>query len=140
MARRTQSIIDTSGPFFTKDPTKSFRGNIRDLMDAIAREGEGDVKVQLRQGENGRYPLGGGIRPGRVSGWIVGRTVNRIGRRWQVTAVVSVNNSGLTSEQGITLMAAASYLEGQLHVFRRTTSRLRRGRAVNQAELLKGLK
>lgn len=134
-----KSTIDMSGPFFTHDPAKTFRANARTMLAAVAEEGQKDVEAQLRVGQGGRYPLGGGIRPNRVSGHVVGRVTSLSGRKWALTAVVSVNNKGLSQKQGIKLMAAASYLEGQTHAFRRTTGHLRRARAVNRAELFKGI-
>lgn len=139
MARtKITTTIDTSGPFFTKDPAKTFRQNIRVLMDQYAALGEEDVKAQLKQGESRRRPMHG-ITPVRVSGHVVGRTKNLRGKRWAVTAVVSVNNSGFSKAQGKTLMAAAATIERREHTFRRTSARLRRARKLNQAELLKGV-
>lgn len=139
MARtKITTALDLSGPFFTKDPVKTFRQNIRVLMDEYATLGEADVKAQLRQGEATRRPMRG-ITPDRVSEHVVGRTKNLRGKRWAVTATVSVNNSGLARAQGITLMAAAATLERRHHTFRRTSSRLRKARKLNTAELFKGL-
>lgn len=137
MARRGVTTIDLSGPFFEADPSKTFRQNVRLMLDALAEEGERDVKAQLAQGEPRRYPLGMGL--GRVSRHAIGRTRALDNKQWAMTAVISVNNSGLTPVQGIKLMAAASYLEGEVHAFRRTAGRLRRARAINTAELAKGL-
>jgi hypothetical protein len=128
--------IDLTGPFFVHDPAKTFRQNIRLLMDVLAAEGEADVKTQMRSGEGGRRPMRG-IIPERVSGHVVGRTSSLRGRRWAVTAVVSVNNSRLSPAQGKTLMAAASVLEGRHGYFRRTAGRLRKAR--KNVELLKGI-
>lgn len=139
MGTKIATTINAKGPFFTKDPAKTFRQNIRVLMDELAEAGESDVKAQLRSGEGGRFPLGGGIRPGRVSGHVVGRTSNLSGKRWQVTAVVSVNNRGFSKVQAVKLMAAASWLERTVRPFRRTTQRLRRLRSGAEAALLKGL-
>lgn len=131
------TTISLKGPFFRADPAKSFRSNVRTMMAAVAAEGEADVKAQLRAGESSRYPLGMGM--GRVSRHVVGRTRSLTGKPWMVSAVVSVNNSGFSKAQGIKLMAAASYLEGTVHAFRKTKSRVSRSRKVNEAELLKGL-
>lgn len=139
MARKYATTIDTSGPFFRGNPVLTFRQNVKVLMDAVAKEAEADIVAQLRVGQAARYPLGGGIRPGRVSAHVKGRTKNLSGKRWAVTAVASVNNSGFTQKQAIKLMAAASWLESQGHAFRRTAGRIRRSRAVNTAELTKGL-
>lgn len=139
-SRRTRvtTTIDLSGPLFAKDPAKTFRQNVRDLMDAVVEQGERDVVAQLRAGEAARRPMRG-ISPDRVSGHVRGRTSNLAGRRWAVSGVVSVNNRGFSPKQGITLMAAAARLEQKTHAFRKTTARLRRARGVNLDELLKGL-
>ena len=131
------TTIDLSGPFFTKDPRRTFLQNVRDLMDVIAREGEADVKAQLRQGEPARAPLSAGLSPARVSGHVRGRVSSLSGRRWAYTAVVSVNNSGLSKKQGIALMAAAAVVERRTGAFKRTGTRLRK--AVKRADLTKGL-
>lgn len=138
MARKAiTTTIDLSGPFFRNDPGKTFRQNVRLLMERIAEEGEADVTAQLRAGESSRAPI---RRLGdRVSDHVIGRTRSLTGKRWAVSAVVSVNNSGLSQAQGISLMAAAASVEQRTRACRRTTSRLRRARAVNRAELLKGI-
>jgi hypothetical protein len=132
--------LTKSGKFFEVDPAKVFRQNVQDFMAAVAREGEKDVQGQLRAGESGRFPLGGGIRPGRVSGHVVGRVHSLTGKHWTSTAVVSVNASGLDGKQAIKLKAAASGLEAREHAIRRTAGRLRRSAAVNTADLFKGLR
>lgn len=131
--------VDFKGPFFEKDPRKTFRANIRDLMQAVADEGARDVIGQLRKGEASRYPLGGGIKPGRVSAHVLGRTKSLTGKPWEVTAVVSVNTRGMSAKQAIKVQAAGSWLESQGHAFRRTAGAIRRSRKVVQADLLKGL-
>lgn len=128
--------IDLSGPFFTHDPRKTFRKNVRELMAHVAEEMEADVKAQLQQGEGSRKPLRD-IRPERVSGHVRGRTVSLRGKPWAVTAVVSVNNSGFSRAQGKRLMAAAASLERRGHAFRRTASRIRK--AIKSVDLTKGL-
>jgi hypothetical protein len=138
MPSRFVTTIDKSGPFFTNDPAKTFRQNIRVLMDAIAKEGEADVKAQLQAGSSGRARIS--ALGDRVADHTVGRTSSIGGKRWAVTAVVSVNNLGWSRAQGISLMAAASMVERETHSFRRTTGRLRRARAINTAELLRGIK
>jgi hypothetical protein len=132
--------VDFRGPFFQRDPNKTFRANIRDMMDKLSEEAERDVRLQLEVGQGSRLPLGGGVRPGRVSAHVVGRTKSLAGKRWQVTAHVSVRPpAGATRPQAIKLMAAASLLESRLHPFRRTAGRVRRARAVISANLTKGL-
>lgn len=138
MARtKITTTIDLSGPFFRSDPRRTFRQNIRVLMARVAEEGEADVKAQLRQGEGARAPIF--ALGDRVSDHAIGRVTSLVGKRWAVSAVISVNNSGFTKKQGISLMAAASSVEKRTHAFRRTTTRLRKARAVNAAELLRGI-
>jgi hypothetical protein len=139
MARTTfATTIDMTGPFFRTDPARTFRQNVRVMMDAIASEAAADVIAQQQQTEGGRAPIRG-VQPARVSAHVVGRTSSLAGRRWAVTAKVSVLPRGLSRKQAIALAAAASRVEGETHAFRRTTSRMRRAKAINQAELLKGL-
>lgn len=139
MGTKIATTIDLKGPFFTKQPGKTFRQNVRVMMAAVAAEGEADVQAQLRAGEGNRRRISHGVAPDRVSGHAVGRVHSLGGNLWAVTAVISVNNSGLTPAQGIALMAAAAVVERQTHAFRRTTGRLRRARSVNTTELLKGI-
>ncbi len=132
MARKIPGM-DLSGPFFTRDPAKTFRQNIRDFMDEVADVGADDVRAQLRAGEDRRAPIHG-VSPSRVSAYVQGRTSSLRGKRWAVTAVVSVRPVG-SRRQAISIMAAASRVEAQTHAFRRTASRLRKART----DLLKGL-
>jgi hypothetical protein len=93
----------------------------------------------MRAGESGRLPISAGVTPNRVSGHVVGRTSSLVGKRWQATGVVSVQNRGYSREQGIALMAAASRVERQTGAFRKTTGRLRRAKKANVDALLKGI-
>ena len=129
--------IHYDGPFFTKDPRKTFRQNIRTMMRAIAEEAQQDIETQMRHNQGRRAPIA--ELGDHVSSHVVGRVKSLRGKPWQVTAVISVNNSGFSTSQGIALMAAHAEVERQTHAFRRTTGRLRRSRKVNAAELLKGL-
>lgn len=131
------TTIDKTGPFFRSVPSKTFLENVRVMLEAVAKEGEQDAEAQLRVGQAGRELITYG--GDRVSQHVVGRVTSIAGRKWGLSAVISVNNSHLNRAQGISLMAAASEIEGRLHVFRRTTSRLRSAKAINLAELTKGL-
>lgn len=136
MARQTLSwSLEKNGPFFRKDPQKTFRKNVRDFLDEVAELGEAEVQAAMRAGQGNRREMRG-IKPARVSGHVRGRTSSLSGKRWALTAVVSINNSGLSKRQGITLMAAGAEIEKREHVFRRTTARLRKART----DLLKGLR
>lgn len=138
---RLTTTIDKTGPFFTHNPGKTFRQNARVMLARIAEEGAKDLQAQLVAGQAGRQPISR-VAPGmseRVSGHVIGRVRSLTGKPWQVTAVISVLNRGMSQTEAIALMAAGSEIEGRTHVFRRTTSRLRSARALNKAELLKGL-
>lgn len=137
MARRTITTIRYDGPFFRKDPARTFRQNIRTMLDATAQEGATDVRAQLAAGNASRAPIR--YIGDHVSAHVVGRVHSLSGKPWAVTAVVSVNNSGYSKRAGIALMAAASEVEGRTGAFRRTQTRVRRAKAVNAAELLKGI-
>ena len=139
-SKRTVTSIHYDGPFFRKDPGKTFRQNVRVMMRALSEEGQQDVQTQLRHNEGRRAPIARLKYEPRVSQHVVGRVKSLKGKVWAVTAVVSVNNRGFSKAQGISLMAAAANTERQTHAFRRTTSRLRKAKKVNAAELLKGLR
>src|SRR5688572_20057743 len=126
--------VDFKGPFFTRDPRKTFRANIRDFMDAVANEGERDVRQQIeaRASAMPNYT-------GHTAAHVRGRTANLSGKRWQVTAVVGMDTRGMSRAQAIRTQAAASSVEGRFHPFRRTTAAIKRGRAVQMANLTKGL-
>lgn len=137
MPVKYRTTITMSGPFFRGDPRKKFAENKRSFMEQLAEIGEADVVGQLRAGQGDRYPLGMGL--GRVADHVHGRVESLSGKHWKATAVVSINNRGLSKAQGIKLMAAASYLERTGHAMRRTKGRLLRTRKPN-IDLLKGLR
>lgn len=126
--------VDLDGPFFRRDPRKTFRKNVREFMDEVAGLGEETVKGALRAGESGRQPLRA-ITPERVSGHVRGRTSSLTGKRWALTAVVSVDTSGRDRRQAIAIKAAAASIERRTGVFRKSTSAIRRAKT----NLLKGL-
>jgi hypothetical protein len=130
-------ISKKSGPFFRTNPRQTWRGNIRRLMERTADVMAQDVAEGFRQGAEGRAPVS--RIGGRVADRVKGRTVSRVGKRWQVTAVVSVDTADLDRREAVAVMAAASLLEGRQHPFRRSTGRLRRVKRMLQDELLDGL-
>lgn len=126
--------VDFTGPFFTRDPKRTIRQNIRDMLDRLAAEMESDVQGQM---EN---------RAGSMPGWtgwtrdhVVGRTESLGGKRWGLTAVVSANTNHMDRDEAIRTKAAAATIERRWHPFRRTTSAARRSRAVIGANLTEGL-
>lgn len=125
---RPVTTIDVSGPFFQGDPAKKLAANIQTMLEAVAKEGEADVKAQAA----------GHMYTGAFFRGIQGRVHSLGGKHWRVTAVVSQThvypwpNGGQAQYRG-------GKLEARYHMFRTTASRLRRSSAVNRAELTKGM-
>jgi hypothetical protein len=143
MARKPlTTTIDRSGPFFTNNPGKTFRQNARSMMRAIAIEGQTDVIAQLLVTQSGRDQISvASVQPRRVAGHVaagVPYTPDR-SKTGQIRANVYVPNFGMSKKEAQSLMAAYSRVEGETGAFKRTTTRLRQAKAVNRAELLKGL-
>lgn len=138
MARRRRNItgLEMTGPFFAKDPAKTFADNLEDFMDAVAKRAEAEVVARMRRGEATRDLVSMGL--GRVSDRVVGRTSNLSGRRWRVTAKVSVVPKGLVRLEAIALMAAASEVESQTGAFRKVKGRIRK--ATREVDLLKDIR
>ena len=130
--------IKKTGPFFTNDPAKTLRQNMHQMMLNLAKAGMKDVRSQLRSGRSERAPISR-LGHHHVVDYVFGE-LRRYPSGPRYSARVIVRNRGLTPEQGISLMAAASQLEGELHAFRKTKGRILRTRTVNAAELLKGIK
>jgi hypothetical protein len=129
--------ITKKGPFFKADPAKTLAENIHVMMLALAKEGARDVRGQLRVGTGGRDPVS--KLGGRVADHIAGELRRRpAGPKY--SAVVIVRRRGLSREYAIALSSAALYLEKTVHAFRKTRGRILRSRAINAAELLKGLR
>ena len=135
MARtKISSHIDFSGPFFTHDPSETFLANVEKMMAAVAAEGEADVVQQLRAGEGKRQPLSIG---GRVADNIHGRVRGRTG--WHRWAAISPYEPAHSKAEATAIYAAASKVETQTHAFRHTSTAIRKAKAVNVEELLKGI-
>lgn len=131
-----KTSITKDGPFFRHDPARTFRDNAHELMLAVVREGVADVVGQLRQGEAGRRPI---AQIGdRVADHVAGE-LRRAPTGPKYSAAVFVRNRGYTKDEAISMMAAASVLEGRTHAFRKTAGRISRARGVNMAELTKGI-
>lgn len=126
--------VELSGPFFTKDPGKTLRGNVRDMMDALAESMEADVR--------GAIAANAGSMP-NYSGWTWahtrGRTVSRSGKRWGTWARVSAYTEDLGAKDAIRTKAAAATIERRWHPWRKAKSNVYRARALLTADLTKGL-
>jgi hypothetical protein len=134
VAPRREFQVKLEGPFFERDVRRTVRANIRDLMDKLAAEAEADVKAQM-DARAGQMPHWTGHTRSRV----VGRTQSLRGRRWEVSAVVSVNTDGMSRSDAIRTKAAGAQMEARFRMFRRTAAAMRRARAILSANLTKGL-
>jgi hypothetical protein len=140
MARRSKygPSIEYSGPLFTKDVRQTIRGNARDLMLAIAQDGERMVKAELTPG-NGRLT-------GQYADAVEGRAKSIKGKKWAVTAVITSTRHlqmpgykgyGLFLETGIKGTTQTGFRG--LWIYRRVANALRRGSKVARADLVEGL-
>lgn len=129
-----KTTAKATGPFFDHDPARTFRQNARDMMEAVAREGVKDVTGRMA-GQRDPVSIGGG----RVADRVIGFVDYRGRKPDSITAVVLVKRAGLPRAAAIALAAAGSEVESRTHAFRRTSGDIRRARAINQAELLKGI-
>lgn len=133
---RFRTSIKKDGPWFSHDPEDTFRGNVHTMMTRLAEEGVKDVRGQLGGGSGRSLVKATGDR---VSDHVVGE-LRRTPSGPGFSAWVFVTTRGLNAKEAISLQAAASFLEGTIHAFRRTAGRISRSRAANVEELLKGLR
>jgi hypothetical protein len=100
-ARRTSAAITYDGPFFSPDREKTYRQNIRLLMDRVAEVGEADVRARLAVARRGNDS-------GSAIAYVRGRTSSLTGRRWAVSAVISADTSSLDRAGAIAVQAKLS--------------------------------
>jgi len=126
--------VELSGNFFRRDPGKTFRANVRDMLDDLAGWMEEEVQAQIA-GHAGSMPH----YTGHSRNQIVGRTESVSGRRWGTWAVVSASTAGMSKNDAIRTKAAAAGIEKRWHPFRNVKSGVYRSRAIIRANLTKGL-
>lgn len=126
--------IELSGNFFKRDPGKTLRGNVREMLDALASEMERLVQADIAS-HAGAMPA--------YTGWTrahtVGRTQSYSGKRWGTWAVVSANTQGMSKADAIRTKAAAATIEKRWHPYRRVKGAIYSSRALLRADLSKGL-
>lgn len=130
--------VEYKGPLFSKDVRKTFRANARDLVSAIAEDGEGLVKAELT--------VGHGRLTGRYADAVESRVRSLTGKKWQVTAVVTSTRHlempnfrgyGTFLESGVKGKVQSAFRG--LWVYKRVASLLRRRSRAARADLTKGL-
>ncbi len=126
----TKVILD--GNFFKRDPGKTFRGNVRDMLDKLAEWMEAEVKSEIA-GHAGSMP--------GYSGWSYQHTKGITGwdKRWGTWAAVQAYTKDLDKKDAIRTKAAAASIEKRFHPYRRVRSGVYRSRPIIQASLAKGL-
>lgn len=115
-----KTTLTMSGPFFTRDPRKTWAKNVDDLMADIAKQGQADVRSQ--------WPVLTGAGRAGTRGFVQ----QKGGQPVAVVAALHVypwpgNSSG---------QYRGGKVERKRHMFRRTAGRI--GKRV-KVDLLKGL-
>jgi hypothetical protein len=133
-ATDSHAKVQLSGPLFEPQADATLRQNIRQMIGAVAAEGEANVKA--------RSPR----KSGDLAGGIVGRVRSERGKQWALTGVISAThvypwkNKGA---RGYTGRAEAEYRGGKAEkryrMFAATASQMRAARAIMAANLTKGL-
>jgi hypothetical protein len=131
---RVSSKITLEGPFFTKDPGKTLRANVRDLMEALAEWGEAEVRNAITANA-GSMPY--------YDGWSWAHTRGRVesveGKQWGTWARVSAYTGDLDATDARKTKAAAATIERRWRPYRRVKSAVYRARPLLTADLTKGL-
>jgi hypothetical protein len=151
------TTIDFSGPFFDKDPDKTFDENLGEMLQAMAEEGAQDVRAQIDSHQSD-MPQWTGWSASKIAPrrsipmkkdgsfaliWtstegLAGRP--KVWQRGEKTKNARGNLAGdFKGNVAARTLAAMSTIEGRWHPFRVTKNRLSRSRSVNMAELTKGL-
>lgn len=125
--------IELTGPFFERDPEKTVRQNIQEMLDALSGEMQDLV----------RSDIASRAMP-RSTGWSLGHTLGyttspRSGKHWQLWAAVGAVTAGMDAKDAIRTKAAAASIERRWHPYRNVKSAVYRARAVASANLSKGL-
>lgn len=102
MVRRSGYAIELEGPFFERDPRRTFRANARRLMERAAQVGEAEVKRRIAGSP--RRTAG----PSFSARFIRGRIKSLSGKPWQVTMVVSADTTPLDGPGARRVQAALS--------------------------------
>lgn len=133
-----RSTIDLTGPFFERDPAKTVRQNIREMLGALAAEGERAVKAASPVGPGYEGAPAGSFRAG-----VVGRVESLTGRPWALHAVISQQFAYPWGTRRGGQRADAQYRGGKLerkyHMFANVRRDISAARAVASANLSKGL-
>lgn len=129
---KSMTTVDLTGPFFTKDPRKTFRQNARVMLQAIAEEGEAAVKARAPY-----YTGRSGDPNAHIRDFIRGRVVSLRGKPWALTAVVSSLFHMYNTDNG-KHYGYGRKLDRKTRFFRRGVATVRKQRREAE-KLLRGL-
>ena len=131
--RATTLKVELDGNFFKRDPKKTVRGNIRDMLDKLAIEMEGEVRRQT-ESHAGQMPYSTGWTADHVKGFVTWG-----GNRWQFWAAVQAYTQGMDARDAIRTKAAAASVERRFHPYRSVKGGIYRSKAIFTANLTEGL-
>ena len=129
------SKVQLEGDFFKRDPGKTFRANVRDMLDELASWMEAEVRSDIASHA--------GSMPG-YTGWSHGHTIGyttsaKTGKRWGTWAAVGAVTAGMSAKDAIRTKAAAATIERRWHPYRNVKSGVYRSRPIITANLTEGL-
>lgn len=127
--------VELSGDFFRRDPGKTLRANIRDMLDAVADWMEVEVQSEIRA-HAASMPFYTGWSAEHTEGYT---TSPRTGKRWGLWAAVGAVTAGMDRTNAIRTKAAAASIERRWHPYRRVKSGVYRSRPIITANLTKGI-
>jgi len=127
--------VTLEGDFFKRDPGKTLRANIRDMLDALARWMEAEVRAEIAA-RQGQMPGWTGWSFRQTKGYT---TSGKTGKRWQTWAAVGAVTTGMSKRDAVRTKAAAASIERRFHPYRRVKSGVYRARPIVSANLTKGI-
>lgn len=127
--------VELDGNFFKRDPGKTLRTNIRNMLDALAPVLDQEVESQIRS-HAGDMPFFTGFTAAHVVGYT---TSAKTGKRWGTWMAVGLPTTGMNRAEAIRTKAAAATIERRFHPFRSVKSAVYRARPLLTADLTKGL-
>jgi hypothetical protein len=127
--------VELSGDFFRRQPGKTLRMNVRDMLDALSGWMEGEVRSQI-ESHAGEMPGWTGWSRDHTIGYT---TSAKTGKRWGQWAAVGAVTAGMSRGDAIRTKAAAASIERRWHPYRKVKSAVYRARPIIQANLAKNL-
>lgn len=127
--------VELDGNFFRRDPSKTIRHNIADMLEALSEEMQ-DVTRKEIASHQGEMPGWSGWSLAHTEGYV---TSGRTGKRWSMWAAVGAVTAGMDKHDAIRTKAAAATIERRWHPYRNVKSAVYRSRSVIGADLARGL-